>query len=389
MKRRLTIVGTICAVVAIVGYGIAAAATGSIGLSAGSSASVTCGGSNLSVSHRSATSVMLSCGGISQGSTTTIGSTNPTTPTPTTGSTNPPPTTPTTGSTNPPMTTPTTGSTNPPATTAFWQPPLNDEFQWYLNGEINLNSTSDMGTGLTAYNGDTPPATNPTIYDIDGIDNSAADVAALHALGAKVVCYVETGTAGDYYSAAQEGIATSYYDQLQAAGDLGNTLAGYPERFINVNAPSAVAIVESMIEQQCAGKGFDGVETDLDETGGGNEGNTGFSISLTQNVTYDQTIATFIHDVGLAWFSKDLSDTGNASFVDALAPYAQAIIDEQASQYQTIALDSVFVAAGKPVFDAEYLGDNTPAHFCPADNAANVNGTLFETNLDGPRLPCR
>jgi hypothetical protein len=384
MKRRLTIVGTVCAVVAIVGYGIAVAATGSIGLSAGSSASVTCAGSNLYVSHRSATSVMLSCGGTSQTSTTT-GSTNPpptTTPSPV--ASNPPPTT------APPTTTPTTVVSNPPpTTTAYWQPPVNDELQWYLNGEINLNSTSDMGTGLTAYNGDTAPGTNPTIYDIDGIDNSAADVAALHALGAKVVCYVEIGTAGNYYSAGQEGIATSYYDQLQAAGDLGNTLAGYPERFIDINAPSAVAIVESMIEQQCAGKGFDGVETDLDETGSNNEGNTGFSISLAQNIAYDQTIATFIHDAGLAWFSKDLSDTDSASFVDALAPYAQAIIDEQASQYQTIGLDNVFVAAGKPVFDAEYLGDDTPANFCPADNAANINGTLFETNLNGPRQPCR
>jgi hypothetical protein len=271
----------------------------------------------------------------------------------------------------------------------FWQPPMNDELQWYLNGEINVGSATDMGTGVTAYNGDTPPETNPTIYDVDGIENSAADVAELHSLGAKVVCYVEIGSAGNYYSAAQEGIPTSYYAQLQAAGDLGNTLAGYPERFININAPSAVAIVESMIQQQCAAKGFDGVETDLDETGGSNEGNTGFSISLAQNTTYDETIATFIHDLGLAWFSKDLTDTDNASFVDTLEPYAQAIIDEQAAQYQTIGLDGVFVSAGKPVFDAEYLGDNTAANFCPADNAANINGTLFDTDLNGPRQPCR
>ena len=42
------------------------------------------------------------------------------------------------------------------------------------------------------------------IYDIDGIINSAPTVAALHDLGKHVVCYVEVGAAGNYYSAADE-----------------------------------------------------------------------------------------------------------------------------------------------------------------------------------------
>jgi hypothetical protein len=254
---------------------------------------------------------------------------------------------------------------------------------------MDFSSSTDMGTGVNAYNGDVPPQTDPTIYDVDGIENTTADVTEFHNLGDKVVCYVEIGAAGNYYSASEEGITTTYYSQLQAAGDLGNSLAGYPEQFININAPSAVSIVESMIQQQCAAKGFDGVETDLDETGGGNEGNTGFSISVAQNETYDQTIAAYIHSLGMAWFSKDTSDTDSTSFVDALEPYAQATIDEQASEYGSIGLDSVYVQDGKPVFDAEYSGSETTASFCSADNANNINGTLFDTNLDGPRTPCR
>jgi hypothetical protein len=254
---------------------------------------------------------------------------------------------------------------------------------------MDFSSSTDMGTGVNAYNGDGPPQTDPTIYDVDGIENTTADVTEFHNLGDKVVCYVEIGAAGNYYSASEEGITTTYYSQLQADGDLGNSLAGYPEQFININAPSAVSIVESMIQQQCAAKGFDGVETDLDETGGGNEGNTGFSISVAQNETYDQTIAAYIHSLGMAWFSKDTSDTDSTSFVDALEPYAQATIDEQASEYGSIGLDSVYVQDGKPVFDAEYSGSETTASFCSADNANNINGTLFDTNLDGPRTPCR
>ncbi len=271
----------------------------------------------------------------------------------------------------------------------IWQPPVNAEFQWYLNGEMDFNNSTKMGTGVTAYNGGTPPATDPTIYDVDGIENSATDVAEFHSLGDHVVCYIEIGAAGNYYSASEEGIPTTYYAQLQASGDLGNSLAGYPEQFININAPSAVSIIESMIQQQCAAKGFDAVETDLDETGGGNEGSAGFSISVTQNETYDETIATYIHSLGMAWFSKDTSDMDSTSFVDALEPYAQATIDEQASEYGSIGLDSVYVQSGKPVFDAEYVGGESTANFCPYDIANNINGTLFDTDLDGPRTPCR
>ena len=203
----------------------------------------------------------------------------------------------------------------------MWHPAPVAELQWYLDGEISTSNTSEMGTGVTAYNGDKPPATNPTVYDIDGVENTAADVSALHALGAHVVCYIEVGTAGDYYSAADEGLATTYYAQLSAAGDLGSSLSGYPENFLNITSPSTVLIIEAMITQQCAAKGFDGVgETDLDETFGNNEGNTGFNISEAQEESYLETLANFMHGLGLAWFSKDLSDTDEPSFVSTLQP---------------------------------------------------------------------
>ena len=120
-----------------------------------------------------------------------------------------------------------------------------------------MSSATDLGTNDTLPNGAAAPA--PQVYDIDGIDNSAATVSALQARGAHVICYMEVGTAGNY-----GGAYTTYYNELQAAGDLGSQLSGYPEYFININAPSAVAIVESILSQQCAAKGFDAVETDLD-----------------------------------------------------------------------------------------------------------------------------
>ena len=126
-----------------------------------------------------------------------------------------------------------------------------------------------MGTNDLLPNGAAAPA--PLVYDIDGIENPASTVSALESSGKKTICYIEVGTAGNYYTAAEEGIATTYYAQYQTAGDFGNKLSGYPEYFLNINSASTVAITEAMISQQCAAKGFNAVETDLDETFNGNE----------------------------------------------------------------------------------------------------------------------
>jgi hypothetical protein len=275
-----------------------------------------------------------------------------------------------------------------PERSSAWQPPAHADWMWELGQPLVTSNSYLMGTGVTAYNGDTPPGDNPVVYDIDAIENPASTVAALHKRGDHAICYVEVGSAGNYYTAAQEGIPVTYYARLKAAGDLGRKLSGYPERFININARSAVSIIKSMIYRQCARKGFDAVETDLDETFGNNEGNTGFTITRVGEETYLAVLASYMHSLGLGWIAKNLDDTGNASFVDHMEPLAQGIISEQCNQYQTCWLLRPFLAAGKWVGNAEYAPE-TRAGFCARDNAANINGILFNVNLDGGRRPCR
>jgi hypothetical protein len=241
-----------------------------------------------------------------------------------------------------------------------------------------------MGTNDTLPDGGSAPV--PVVYDIDGIENPASTVAALHARGDHVICYIEVGTAGNYYTAAEEGIATTYFAQYQAAGDLGNQLSGYSEYFLNINSPSTAAITEAMISQQCAAKGFDAVETDLDETFAGNEGNTGFTITEAQEETYMTTLATYIHSLGLAWMIKNPDDIGNASFADAMYPLADGVITEQCNQYDTCGLLSEY-EGHKAIFNAEY--SLSTANFCPADIAAGINGAKFPVSLNGPRSPCQ
>ncbi len=277
---------------------------------------------------------------------------------------------------------------------SVWQPAQDTDWQWEIGNPLNTSNATQMGTGATAWNGDKSPGDNPKVIDIDGILNPSSTVSALHGMGVKAICYIEVGTAGNYYSAAAEGIPTTYYNQLSAAGDLGSTLSGYPnEKFVKITAASAVTIEEAQIKQQCVNKGFDGVETDLDETWGNEEGSTGFgTFTQAQEETYLTTLANYMHTNGIAWIAKNLDDEGSAAFVSDMQPLAQGMVSEECNFNNSCSLLKPFLDAHKWIGNAEYTQDNeTTAKFCASDNASNINGVLFDVNLDGTkaRQPCR
>ena len=112
------------------------------------------------------------------------------------------------------------------------------------------------------------------------------------------------------------------------------------------------------------------------------------TITKANEETYLETLANYMHGLGLGWIAKNLDDTENASFVNDMQPYAQGMISEQCNQYNTCSYLSSFLSAGKWIGNAEYRND--PGTFCPTDNSANINGIYFpNSNLTGPRQPCR
>jgi hypothetical protein len=280
------------------------------------------------------------------------------------------------------------------ATSSWWRPtnsgPNNGpEWQWELAHPLSVSSSTDMGTGYT--NGAGVVAAAPTVYDIDGIENPGSTVAELHKLGDKVICYVEIGSAGNYYDAATEGIPVTYFDQLRAAGDLGAKMAGYSEYYLNINAPSTVSIIESMIRQQCAAKGFDAVEPDI---GDSYTDNTGFGITEAQNAAYDNTIGAYAHSLGLAWGQKNGDQ--DPAFAKMQEPVADFLLTEECNYYHTCAtVAAPYVAAHKLVLNAEYTDDWGTSRvgdlrkFCAADISGGIDGTLFTSALAGMRHPCQ
>ena len=287
-----------------------------------------------------------------------------TTPASTTPASTPPATT------TPATTTPTAGtSTTGASTSAWWTPPANVEWQWEIDHPLVLTSASDMGTGVTSFLG--TPAANPTVYDIDGFDNTAATVSALHAAGDHAICYIEVGAAENY---------RPDYSSFPAA-DLGATMQGYSaERYLNINDPAVLQVIEARVAM-CHSKGFDAVEPDIDDS---YTDSTGFSITEAQNVTYDATLAAYAHSLGMGWALKNGDD---ASFAAALQPTSDFVLDEQCHEYDTCASFAPFAAAGKAVLEVEY--DIPTSQFCTAANAANEDAMEMNVNLNGGRQPCR
>ncbi|HTR51824.1 MAG TPA: endo alpha-1,4 polygalactosaminidase, partial [Kofleriaceae bacterium] len=105
----------------------------------------------------------------------------------------------------------------------------------------------------------TPPDNTHDVgaYDIDGFGNTADEVSALHALGKRVVCYMDAGT----YEPARPDSA-----QFPAAL-LGSDVVGWPgEKWLDVRpAGPNYATLQSIMSARfaiCRQKGFDAVEPD-------------------------------------------------------------------------------------------------------------------------------
>jgi hypothetical protein len=263
-------------------------------------------------------------------------------------------------------------------------------WQWEIGHTLSLSSPSDMGTNGMLYTGGNASA--PSVYDIDGIENPASTVAALHAQGKRVIRYVEVGASGPY-----GGAFTTYFNQFTAAGVVGNVMPGYPEYYLNITAPATVSIVKSIIRDQCAAKGFDAVEPDIDDSW---YNNTGFSISAANEEAYLGALSSYAHALGLGWGLKDGDQASNlsqsAAFIhDLIATHTvDFALTEQSFQGGSVsAIYPAFANAGLAVFEAEYNDQGStipPATYCPIANSDNINAVQFDSNLDGAvRVTCR
>jgi len=227
---------------------------------------------------------------------------------------------------------------------SHWTPPQQLTWYWQLTG--------------------TPRVEPVAATDVDGFDNSSAAVADFHAIGQRMICYIDVGTWENWRP-----------DQSQfPAAVLGNGNGWPGERWLDVRQ---LAVLEPIIAarfEMCQQKGFDAVEPDNMD---GYENNTGFPITPAEQLAYDTWIAQEVHSLGMAVFQKNDPDQATQ-----LEPYFDGVIDEQCNQYSECSSYQSYLNAGKPVLNAEYEASLYPS-FCSADQAVGIMGALYALALDG------
>ena len=235
------------------------------------------------------------------------------------------------------------------AASGRWSPPQRLTWFWQLQGKV----VNDKAVAA---------------YDIDGFENEAAEVAALHAQGKHVICYIDVGTS--------ENFRPDYSSFPAAVKGRSN---GWPgERWLDIRQLGVLEPIMQARFQICREKGFDAVEPDNIE-GYANE--SGFPLTAQQQLTYNEWVAGAVHALGMAVLQKN-----DGEQTPQLERYFDGALDEQCNQYSECNNFQAYLSAGKPVLNAEYGSSNA---FCAADNAAGIMGARFDLNLTGATFePC-
>ncbi|MFF7453038.1 endo alpha-1,4 polygalactosaminidase [Kitasatospora sp. NPDC008115] len=232
---------------------------------------------------------------------------------------------------------------------ARWQPTPGLAWQWQLGGGVDQSV-------------DVP------VYDIDGFESDASVVAALHAKGRKVICYINAGSWEDF-----RPDSAAFAKALQGSG---NGWKG--EKWFDIRKLDQLRPLMAARFDMCRQKGFDAVEPDTIEA---YNQNSGFPLTADDQLRYNRMLAELAHERGLAiGLKNDLEQ------VPALLDHFDFAVNEECAQFDECARLSPFIQAGKAVFHVEYeLGTEK---FCARTKALGFSSMQKKLELDAWRKPC-
>jgi hypothetical protein len=241
----------------------------------------------------------------------------------------------------------------PPAA-GWWRPAPGLTWQWHL-------SEPPVDTSVDAQ-----------VYDIDLFDNESSVIEDLHAQGRKVICYISVGSWEDWRPDV---------DQFPSEV-LGNDYEGWPgEKWLDIRRIDLLAPIMRLRLDMCKAKGFDGVEPDNIEI---YDNATGFPLTYADQLTYAKWLADEAHARGLAIGLKNAPDM----VADSLSFFDFAIT-EDCFFYDWCGEMLPFIAAGKPVFAAEYTDmDVNFSAACNWGRQHNISFILKHRILTAFRVAC-
>lgn len=206
-----------------------------------------------------------------------------------------------------------------------YQPHPGARFQWQL--EVDENHPFDYSM----------PA---DLYDVDLWAVTSHDISAIHAKGAKVICYF---SAGSYDRNRPDA-------HLFHSSDIGNKMHGWDEYWIDIRSSNVKSIMSKRMDL-AQSKHCDGIEPD--NVDGFEAGNANIGFSYQDQLTYNRWLASQAHARGLSIGLKN-----DAEQVRELHSYFDWALNEECHEFDSgreCLLYQPFLDEGKAVFNIEYV----------------------------------
>ena len=199
--------------------------------------------------------------------------------------------------------------------TPCWHPALASRWQYQLQGVAAYASTGGINVNISSVPFTGGAAVKPSVFDIDLYVDPAiagnnttfntAAVNAIHANGAKAICYVSAGT----FEPWRPDVA-SYPESIK-----GRAVGGFKdEKWVDIRQTSILLPIMNARVAKCKQAGFDGVEWD---TVDGYTNRTGFPLTASDQLFYNASLANLAHSYGLTVALKNdveqLPDLGRTS----------------------------------------------------------------------------
>jgi len=210
------------------------------------------------------------------------------------------------------------------------------------------------------------------VYDIDLFENDAGTVAALHAQGKKVICYISVGSWEDWRPDKD----------LFLPEVIGKIYEGWPgERWLDIRQIDNLAAIIGDRLDLCKEKGFDAIEPDNID---GYTNNTGFKLKEADQLRFNIWLAEEAHKRGLSIGLKNDPDQA-----EELQPYFDWALTEDCFAEEWCEQFTPFIEASKPVFAAEYTDTGiTLEEICPQAEELQFGVILKNRDLDAYRVAC-
>jgi hypothetical protein len=207
-------------------------------------------------------------------------------------------------------------------------------------------------------------------YEVDAFDTDESAIAALHAQGRTVSCYVSVGTDEPWRSDSSKFPALA----------VGNALADYSrEHWVDVRDPDVRAINENRVAL-AATRGCDAVELSNLQA---HTVDSGFPLTAADDVAYARYLIAAAHAHGLS-AGASVSD----DLVGSLASEMDWGLTEECLAYDTCDAWRALADAGKRVFMIEYGSAADAPVLCPRATALGFSLVIKRSSLDAFRVGC-